>query len=56
MDAANIQGSSGAAQQKLRSIGPPRYDGSDGNPLYDTRGVGHYGMSLRVTVGNNPSL
>ena len=44
MDPANVQGS--GAQQKMRSLGPPRYDGADGNPLYDTNGVGHYGQSF----------
>ncbi|KAF2457118.1 histone-fold-containing protein [Lineolata rhizophorae] len=35
---------------------PPRYDGQNGNPLYDTRNGGHYGASASIAAaGKAPS-
>lgn len=42
MDPANLQGH--GQQQKMRQNAPPRrYDGQNGNPLYDPSNGGHYG-------------
>ena len=44
MDQVNLQGH---GQQKMRqsTAAPRKYDGQQGNPLYDSANGGHYGQS-----------
>jgi len=49
MDQVNLQGH---GQQKMRQqpqqAAPRKYDGQQGNPLYDPTNGGHYGASAAV--------
>ncbi|KAF2142889.1 uncharacterized protein K452DRAFT_297408 [Aplosporella prunicola CBS 121167] len=48
MDPANLQGH---GQQKMRQqAAPRRYDGQNGNPLYDPSNGGHYGASASIAA------
>ncbi|KAK7559769.1 nuclear transcription factor Y subunit C-3 [Phyllosticta citricarpa] len=54
MDPSNLQGH---GQQKMRQQAPPRrYDGQNGNPLYDPANGGHYGASASIAAqGHAPN-
>lgn len=55
MDPAALQAH---GQQKLRqqaTAAPRRYDGQNGNPLYDPKVIGHYGMFACPRARDNAS-
>ena len=55
MDPTNLQAH--GQQQKMRQqAAPRRYDGVNGNPLYDPANGGHYGMLLLASTSIEPSL
>ncbi|RAR01934.1 malate dehydrogenase [Stemphylium lycopersici] len=51
MDQVNLQGH---GQQKMRqaTAAPRKYDGQQGNPLYDSANGGHYGASAAIAAQN----
>ncbi|KAF7577449.1 hypothetical protein PtrM4_016890 [Pyrenophora tritici-repentis] len=51
MDQVNLQGH---GQQKMRqsTAAPRKYDGQQGNPLYDSANGGHYGASASIAAQN----
>jgi len=51
MDQVNLQGH---GQQKMRqaTAAPRKYDGQQGNPLYDSANGGHYGTSTRCRAAS----
>jgi len=55
MDPANLQAHN---QQKMRQApaAPRRYDGANGNPLYDPSNGGHYGMFTLLPPAPRRSL
>lgn len=53
MDQVNLQGH---GQQKMRpaTAAPRKYDGQQGNPLYDPANGGHYGTSMQLQPVHSP--
>ncbi|KAF2841451.1 histone-fold-containing protein [Patellaria atrata CBS 101060] len=57
MDPSNLQSAGGQKlRQQQQQQGPRRYDGLNGNPLYDPANGGHYGASAHIAAqGHAPN-